>query len=370
MPEDGCHEASSLIRAGAGPGLAETGWTLVSASAAERPDAFRYVFRRVAVQGSPIEVVVSPVEAGRPSYRTTARFGVRYGKSGTDDAEATRRLMDWFVARVLENEPGVSVPEPGSATPEPVPASVPGIPAGACLYLVPGHLGNTHDVSIRGRAVLSQVSHILVEHGMVDFARDILAGLGLDASSKTFLEVPIEPDADADVRRAFADLAARGEPACLFGVTEGTPAFFDPGSGLIAEATRLRVPVRSIGGSSSLGIALMRLEIDPHSFLFLGRIEFAADIPAFAARAAALPDVTYVLFGDGRGCRELLPDLLDRIPWQAGWILADLTTDREAALPIVPPFRGHGPALPDDARVVIVLVHEPDAPRHGRTLAR
>ena len=236
--------------------------------------------------------------------------------------------------------------------------------AAPALYLVPGHLGNPKDISLRGFGVLAGVHNIFLEEGTLDVARVVLQELDLDPASKRWIELPDKDLArgEPEAVEVFRELVRRGEAACLFGGCEGTPAFNDPGSGLIREADRLGVPVRSIGGPSALNLALMRVEENlGGGFLFLGRLESAAHVDVIvqrvngAAPAGPQGELPLVVFAFGRECRSRLPDLLARIEWSKAFILAELTTERETVYPLLPPRPAGFDGLADGAPVVVIV---------------
>jgi len=211
------------------------------------------------------------------------------------------------------------------------------------------------DLSRRALQILAKVPNIIVEQGTLAGTRALLQAAGIDPAGKRLLELETEPGSSRERLEAFRDVVARNESVCLFGVAEGAPAFVDPGSGVIAEAGRLGVPVQSVGGPSALTQALMRLEEDLQEFLFLGRLESPSDVDRIASRARRLPDVPLVIFTHGGHCRVLLPDVLDHVSWTRGWLLADLTTDRELVLALQANSALPDDRFRDDARIVVVL---------------
>ena len=335
------------------------------------PGRYHYYFRPLAARCDPVLVTVDRRELKRPGFRDTLHFTVGYQSAGDHVPRAAMELLEFVAARVAANEesptgsPGTVDGDPALPVAPPVvlnPATSP--LAAPALYLVPGHLGNPKDISLRGFGVLAGVHNIFLEEGTLEVARVVLQELDLDPASKRWIELP-----DKDLGRGepeavelFRELVGRGEAACLFGGCEGTPAFNDPGSGLVREADRLGVPVRSVGGPSALNMALMRVEENlGGGFLFLGRLESGAHVDVIvdrvhsAPRSGPLGELPFVVFAFGRECRSRLPDLLGRIEWSKAWILAELTTDRETVYPLLPPRPAGFDALADGAPVVVIV---------------
>jgi 16S rRNA C1402 (ribose-2'-O) methylase RsmI len=327
------------------------GWTLLEATA-PTAEHFEYLFQHQGDPGQSLLVFVDRKVAGLRGYCSTSYYTVGYHSDpGARLAPSAQRLLDAVVRLVRANE---RAPQPPARPPAQAVATA----TSPTLYLVPGHLGDAMDLSRRALQILAQVPTIVVEQGTVEGARTLLETAGIDPATKRFVEIDVDPVTGRDRVELVRAIALRRESACLFGVAEGAPAFVDPGSGVIAEAVRLGMIVRAVGGPSALTLALMRLEENVQEFLFLGRLECPRDVERFAARAGGMPEVPLILFTDGRNGPAFLPALTDRITYARGWLLSDLTTDRELALAWAAGDAAPFERLREDARVVVVLLRE------------
>jgi 16S rRNA C1402 (ribose-2'-O) methylase RsmI len=235
------------------------------------------------------------------------------------------------------------------------------LPDPPVLYLVPGHVGNPWDLGTRAVHVLSRTDHVFVEEGTAAEARRVLGLLGIPPDGKSFAELSTDPARNRRALDAFGEVVRSDRSACLFGVSEGTPAFYDPGSDLVAEAGRLGVRIVTVGGPSALSLALMRIERDLTRFVFLGKIDSAEDVARAADEAGPLPGLPIVLFSNGRALRAHGRAFLDRLSWTSGWIVSDLTSEREQVATFDPRNLAPLDGLADGALVVLaVLPSRPD----------
>ena len=186
---------------------------------------------------------------------------------------------------------------------------------GPTLYLVPGHIGEPFDISIRAVHVLSSVNTVMVEPGSESAAQRALAMLGvrprqIAAASKAALEAVLET----------------GEDVCLFGADEGVLGFCDPGKALFEG---LSYSIRTIGGPSVLGLALQRVPIDVREFSFLGLLHNETDRRRVRSRLRHFRRFPIVLFSNGRALRNHLAAL---VAGAGGCthLVGSLTRDRES----------------------------------------
>lgn len=235
------------------------------------------------------------------------------------------------------------------------------------LWLVPGHLGQPEDVSLRAVRLLGQARLLLVESGS-DKALDALVRTVRCSLPGRRLDLDPSPDTVAAVVGVLND----GGDVVVFGGDEGIPCFMDPGLDLV-RGVRDALPdvaVRSVGGASVLGTALMRLERKADTFLFLGSIQQAdeatVDRIARSLRWAALDQATLVVFTNGQAAKAMQRGLAARPPHviaETNWLVS-LTKDTEV---VHQGTVGHGhdevPDVDDDAPLVWVLTARHD-PRH------
>ena len=168
---------------------------------------------------------------------------------------------------------------------------------GPAVYLVPGHLGDPLDLTLRALHVLAGAGLILVESHKVDATQVLLEQHGIDAAAIAGLD-------DDGIDRMQACLAA-GSNVAIFGVNEGIPGFCDPGKDALAATAG---PIRTVGGPSVLGMALMRVPASLDRFSFLGPVHSAGEAGTAVERWEA-DDLPAIIFSWGQS----LPDLLARL---------------------------------------------------------
>lgn len=237
------------------------------------------------------------------------------------------------------------------------------------LWLVPGHLGDPEDLTLRAVQLLGSAGLMLVEGGSDKALAAIARRLSLTLPTR---RGSLDPSPET-VQQVLRTLDA-GEDVVFFGAEEGIPCFMDPGLPLLLALREARpdLVVRSVGGASVLGAALMRLERSADSFLFLGSVqqvdERDVERIASALRWAAHDRATLVLFTNGRAAKALQMGVADRcepVLADVAWLVS-LTTDHEAVLSSTfGPGHRAPPPVADDAPLVLVATarFDPDAPR-------
>lgn len=122
---------------------------------------------------------------------------------------------------------------------------------GGRLVLIPWHIGNRLDVTVRAVREARALRVFLAEEPDAT-RRQFEADLGIDCDGKEFLAIPDAPDA-----RWLADLRARlrsGDAGLI--CSGGVPCFIDPG-GWVVEALRAAgTPVAALAGPSILSTML------------------------------------------------------------------------------------------------------------------
>ncbi len=329
-------------------------WEFAAVEPVPGRGASRFLFRSAAGDLPTVEITATPLNE-RQTPIITERFAV--GVRNADSSPVRGRsaeLLDLVVGRIRSNERDVpSVGGMGEGSYE--------LPPGPVLHLIPGHLGDPLDLSLRALMVLARTPTVFLEAGSVDGARQLLWQFNIDADSKDFVEIAPRVPVGPSIRERLTRLFEEREHACLFGVDEGVPGFCDPGSELVAEAQQQGIAVRSIGGPSSISQALSRLDVALWEFQCLGRLESVTDVRRVCRLCGDSVTLPVLLLADGRACRELLPGVLRRRRWSRGWIASELTTADEALIS----FDGRAESipdhdiLPDRSRVVVVLVPEP-----------
>lgn len=228
------------------------------------------------------------------------------------------------------------------------------------LWLVPGHLGEPEDLSLRAVRLLKTSAVLLVEPGSNNALEALVRTLGITIPARRLDVTGGEPVAT----EVIATLDA-GQDAVVFGNEEGIPCFMDPGVDLVRAVRLARpdAPIRSIGGASVLGTALMRMEQVADTFVFLGSIQQATEPHRERLRNtmrwSATHPTTCFAFVNGASAKGLAQGLADtRWPLRVeATLLVDLTKPSERVIAtILGP--GHATALddlPDDAVAVLAL---------------
>ena len=327
------------------------GWSLVAAEPDPTTAGVVLVFEHADERRVPFEILVTPRAGVRPVAATTGLFEISCRNSDdTTTEEDTSELVQKVLLAIEDNERN------GPVHPQGWPSGV-RLPPGPALFLIPGHLGDPLDLSRRSVMLLARIPIVFVERDHAEETRSLLGELGISAAGKTVVEVPAPGTLDQEARECLRRMREECLLGCLFGVAEGTPGFCDLGSEVVREAERMGVPVHSIGGPSALSLALMRLGRDLREFTFLGRVEDATDVARVRRILRSGIRLPIVVFVDGRGCRDLLPRIMSPHRWARGWIVSELTTPAES-LHLLEGGRPSLPdrsALPDDARVVVIL---------------
>jgi 16S rRNA C1402 (ribose-2'-O) methylase RsmI len=243
-------------------------------------------------------VGVEPRDEAKNALLRTEHLNVFLPSSGSFElspggAAAVKRLL-----RVLKASRVALPPEGRPAPTEWLPESVAPEPSDATLWLVPGHLGDVADLSIRAVRLLARAEIVMVESGKVELTKELLEQLHVTPASTRWVGLPAS---DAEIGAVLDEMTTARADACLFGVDEGVPGFIDPGAGVVAAAMRHVPPirVRTVGGSSVLGLALMRVGEHIERFDFLGHVdEPGRREQALFARIAAMdqPDLPVVFF--------------------------------------------------------------------------
>ena len=190
------------------------------------------------------------------------------------DAKA-KAVSDAFVKQLKAQRAELQV--------EPDPRQVRDQATAASLFLVPGHIGDPLDISVRAIETLASSGLILVE----DEAESAIALL--EYHGVVGIEVAtMDGDAEGKIQKTLD----QGLDVAIFGGWEGTPGFCDPGTEFISG---LDVPVRALGGTSVLATALMRVPVHVDRFTFCGAVHQDKDLDCVSGewRRGTLPIVLF-----------------------------------------------------------------------------
>jgi len=241
------------------------------------------------------------------------------------------------------------------------------------LWLVPGHLGEPRDLGPRSLQVLRGARAWLVEPGSERAVAKTAERLGLTPPPLHPLRDGLQPD-DPVLLSVLSVLDAGGDVA-LFGAEEGVVGWADPGSDWIAEVSTRRpsVAVRSVGGPSVLGTALMRVPRHLNHVLVLGTVasfdgrapQRLTDVLRFGAQGR-LPTAWLVT---GTVAKAMAAHIATMRPPMAvdAWFMVHLTRPEEQVVQATlgPDTASAFDAIDDAAPGVLVMVPS-WAPDRGR----
>jgi len=238
---------------------------------------------------------------GGDSAFETAHFAVTIDSSEATLSAVNRELMGALKARIEQNE--------GDEGVHPVDALVVGPRGdldGSNLWLIPGHLGNALDLSVRTLRVLQSMDLLLIESGSGPAVEQLFERYGLG-------DVPplYEIRQDQEWIRDLLDEARSSERVVgVFGANEGAPGLCDPGWRVLAAAERVDPPlkIRSVSGGSALTTALMHSNSGLHRFSFVGTFEIDGGSSPFIRSVQVLnawsANPTLICFADGESLRR------------------------------------------------------------------
>ena len=277
------------------------------------------------------------VESPRPDSQYvvhTARYGIYVDGPVVPRTERiATRLAELIGANEDDHDPIAARTIGEQSRPHEVPA----------VFLVPGHLGEPLDLTLRALHTLASAGLILVEPGKEGSARALLARHGIGAAPI----LGLDERADERVRACIA----AGQDVAIFGANEGIPGFCDPGKETLIATD---APIHTLGGASVLGMALMRAPVALDRFAFLGTVhdEGGADE---AIDRWATGDLPVVLFSWGRSVPHLIEGLAarPRTPPRAHLLIALTQNDERVVSGSLNALRDV--ALADREPVVVVI---------------
>ena len=124
-------------------------------------------------------------------------------------------------------------------------------PAAGSLVLVPWHIGNRLDVTVRAARAARDLRVFLAEEPESTRGQ-FESDLGIDCRGKEFLPIPEAPD--ADYLRAVRSRLEAGDVGLI--CSGGIPCFVDPGGWVVAALREAGVAVAALPGASILSTML------------------------------------------------------------------------------------------------------------------
>ncbi len=233
------------------------------------------------------------------------------------------------------------------------------------LWLIPGHIGNPLDLSIRSLRVLKTVDLMFIESGSQDSVAQIYARFSLGSPPEM-----IEISPAIDLMQAHLDAGRESKKTmALFGANEGVPGLCDPGWRLLQACNQITPPlrVRAISAGSALTTALMYAAQIPRPFVFMGLFQnqdgSSALLRALYRIMPWTTPPTMICFAKGEDLLKRWSELLRAAHGLQGrmTLMTNLSfpSERTAALRLSPP-PDPGQALIDPSdKVVLRIDFEP-----------
>ena len=136
----------------------------------------------------------------------------------------------------------------------------------ASLWLIPGHLGNPLDLTIRSLRILKSVDLIWVESGSESATRSIYDLFELGDAPR-ILAIPDDEEA---IKSTLESAIDEGHVMALFGSNEGLPGVCDPGWRVVKAAAGIspRPSIKTASAGSALTTALMYNDDSRGDFVF------------------------------------------------------------------------------------------------------
>jgi 16S rRNA C1402 (ribose-2'-O) methylase RsmI len=215
------------------------------------------------------------------------------------------------------------------------------------LWLIPGHIGNPLDLSIRSLRVLRTIDLMFIEDGCQDVIAQIYAQFSLGDPPEMIAITPaITPAIDPLLTHLNAGRKSKKTMA-LFGANEGVPGLCDPGWRLLKACNQITpaLRVQSISAGSALTTALMYAAKRPRPFVFFNLFQNEDESSALLrALARIMPwsiPPTMICFATGAGLLKRWTDLLRATHGLQGrmTLLANLSlpNERTKTLRLSPP---------------------------------
>lgn len=192
------------------------------------------------------------------------------------------------------------------------------------LTLVPTHLGNVSDVTVRAREYLCNAEVIILE----EFKESTKVLRALDIPRKDMFQLN-EHSTPEDIQELF-ELCQSKNVAMISDC--GTPNFCDPGATLVRLCRAKGVPVKSLPGPSSLMLLLSLSSERIDEFLFRGFIPAKTELRQKALQELKTEKKAIVLMDTPYRLKKLLEELAHVWPQRRALLGLNLTQENEMIL--------------------------------------
>jgi len=230
-----------------------------------RKDAIHYVF------SGNLSLILTRRNNGQCAFQTP-HFNMSIRQPDDVLSQANRQVVGVVKKRLVEND--LQPPRDWLDLTR-LPAG--GSPNDADLWLIPGHIGNPLDLSIRALRVLQEADVLFVEDGSEHAVAVIYEQFELGPIP----ELVFYPEGPHEIHTVIDRLEkgrSAGKVMAVFGVDEGIPGICDPGWLVIRAASHLVVPlkIRSLSAGSALSTSLMYIDSPDVPVIFLGLLNAPA----------------------------------------------------------------------------------------------
>jgi|GEM_PF-3590025 len=211
--------------------------------------------------GSSLVILIANRGPGESAF-ATPNFAMSISQSEPVLSDSNRHVVSELKSILMSNDhgrPAIDLHEL-----ERVPEKYPQAPD---IWLIPGHIGNPLDLTVRTLRVLKTIDIIAIEPG---------SERSLEHIFDLFELGPMPPimllDNEVAIQSALEAAMANNQTVALFGVNEGLPGICDPGWQFLNAARQLNPEpnIRSLATGTALATALVYAGQPSSNFTFLG----------------------------------------------------------------------------------------------------
>ena len=260
----------------------------------QRRDAIHLTF------SSGMTLIITHRNNGGAAFKTTY-FSVSLLQFNGPEQPLNQLVVDHFRTLLAENDT-----TPPTVGVDALPTVSKGIGGEVDLWLIPGHIGNPLDLSIRSLRILQSIDVVLIEAGSAGSVEQIFEQFTLGDLPRI-----VEISENRSLLKALLeDARSSGHCLGLFGANEGAPGLCDPGW-MVLEVANTIAPslvVRSISAGSALTTALMYADSEQNQFHFVGLFQNDTGrnpmLDAIGRRVPHGGPQTFIAFAEGTSLRD------------------------------------------------------------------